>query len=272
MPRDTLLTQPSNDSAFLEQPRGRHVVGESFAYFCVDETFCGFGMWGVPTAAEVKRLGRLISSELRPNVQPHFSLVQLSQVERVDVEALDALRTYVEENAPGLSANVLAQAMVHGSKGLSAMIVAGFAHVHPPPYPMRAFPSTEEATTWLFPARPELAGYVEALLDVARGLPAVVTQLHAVLDRTLATATLVNTAATLGWTARTLQRKLHDAGTTFQQEYADAQLNKAKRLLVESDTKIAAIALAVGFSSPSHFSQQFRKMTGYSPQDFRLRR
>lgn len=47
------------------------------------------------------------------------------------------------------------------------------------------------------------------------------------------------------------------------------RLAKAASLLAQTDTPISEIALAVGFSHPSHFGKLFKSSTGYSPRDYR---
>ena len=49
----------------------------------------------------------------------------------------------------------------------------------------------------------------------------------------------------------------------------EARLVKAKELLSNHSIKIQDIGAAVGFNSPSYFSQFFKKAMGMSPQDFR---
>jgi AraC family transcriptional regulator len=44
---------------------------------------------------------------------------------------------------------------------------------------------------------------------------------------------------------------------------------KARQLLQETDTSIIEIGLMVGYSSPSHFAQIFRRETGLTPSDYR---
>ncbi|WP_454659218.1 helix-turn-helix domain-containing protein [Bosea beijingensis] len=47
------------------------------------------------------------------------------------------------------------------------------------------------------------------------------------------------------------------------------RMTRARQLLQETDTSIIQIAMAVGYSSPSHFAQIFRRETGQSPSDYR---
>ena len=44
---------------------------------------------------------------------------------------------------------------------------------------------------------------------------------------------------------------------------------EARRLLRETDESIIQIALDLGYSSPSHFAQVFRRQVGVSPRDYR---
>lgn len=44
---------------------------------------------------------------------------------------------------------------------------------------------------------------------------------------------------------------------------------KAQQLLQETESSIIQIAMAVGYSSPSHFAQTFRREIGRSPSDYR---
>jgi transcriptional regulator GlxA family with amidase domain len=50
-----------------------------------------------------------------------------------------------------------------------------------------------------------------------------------------------------------------------------ARVDAARRLLVESDLKIEAIARRVGCSSHAHLTSLFRRMTDQSPADYRTR-
>jgi len=46
-------------------------------------------------------------------------------------------------------------------------------------------------------------------------------------------------------------------------------MDAARRLLRETKKSVISVALAVGYSSPSHFAHRFRRETGLSPSDYR---
>lgn len=49
--------------------------------------------------------------------------------------------------------------------------------------------------------------------------------------------------------------------------YVDLRLQKAQRLLVQTDMSVTEIAFATGFNSPTHFSKTYRVHFGLSPSD-----
>ena len=50
------------------------------------------------------------------------------------------------------------------------------------------------------------------------------------------------------------------------------QLDEARRLLRETKKGVVEVALAVGYTNPSHFAKLFRRETGLSPSDCRRQR
>lgn len=79
---------------------------------------------------------------------------------------------------------------------------------------------------------------------------------------------LETVAAACGLTPWTLKRRLHDAGTTFQQLLARTRHTLATRYLVDDEMSVTETALALGYSEVSAFSRAFRQWTGVSARNF----
>ncbi|RKP51356.1 response regulator [Cohnella endophytica] len=60
-----------------------------------------------------------------------------------------------------------------------------------------------------------------------------------------------------------------EVGETIHQYITRVRMDKAKQLLQQTDLKIFEVSEIVGFSNTSHFSQAFKKYTGYSPVDYK---
>lgn len=58
-------------------------------------------------------------------------------------------------------------------------------------------------------------------------------------------------------------------GISPRQYISQLKLSEAKQLLIGSDLTIEAISRRLGFASVSHFSRQFRRWTGLSPNQYR---
>jgi transcriptional regulator GlxA family with amidase domain len=67
---------------------------------------------------------------------------------------------------------------------------------------------------------------------------------------------------------RSLQRKLRDEATSFQRELNACRVEAAKKLLVDSDQSVEAIAREVG-ATARHLGEVFRDHTGYTPRQWR---
>jgi AraC family transcriptional regulator len=52
----------------------------------------------------------------------------------------------------------------------------------------------------------------------------------------------------------------------------NARMSEARRLLRESKLSVVAIAADLGYSSPSHFAQVFRRETRMTPSEYRRQR
>ncbi len=77
-------------------------------------------------------------------------------------------------------------------------------------------------------------------------------------------------ARRLGVTTEHLSRSFHQAeGITLKQYITEERINRARNLLRYSDYSITEIASYLCFSSPSHFSDIFKKNTGKTPSAYR---
>ena len=76
-------------------------------------------------------------------------------------------------------------------------------------------------------------------------------------------------AEQLGMTERTLQRKLHDAGSGYQQLLDELRQETAKRWLTSSSLSINDIASRLGFSEAASFHRRFKRWTRMTPGEYR---
>ncbi|HEX7165408.1 MAG TPA: AraC family transcriptional regulator [Acidimicrobiales bacterium] len=81
-------------------------------------------------------------------------------------------------------------------------------------------------------------------------------------------ATQAAVARLMMMSERTLQRRLHEEGTTFRDVVCDARIDLAKQLLVTERPGSHALANRLGFSEPAAFRRAFKRRTGMTPRDF----
>ena len=78
-------------------------------------------------------------------------------------------------------------------------------------------------------------------------------------------------AQQLHMSRRTLQRKLADAETTYQQLVDETRRDLALRYIENPHQSITDITFMLGFSQQSAFTRAFRRWTGIAPSEYRLR-
>ncbi len=72
-----------------------------------------------------------------------------------------------------------------------------------------------------------------------------------------------------GYSKRSLQRKLKEAGYSFSTLIRIVRIHKACCLLAVSQAPLTSIAFGTGFSDSAHFSRDFRTSMGMTPTDYR---
>lgn len=250
-------------------PVGKYVAGSTFVHFCATRGIWGVILWGRPDQSEAELLGRSLVVELGPPAEPHVSIVDASRIEGGDPAAFRMADRYIKRNRATLATQVTKLALVR-PPGLDGALVAGAYDVLPRPYPVAVFAAATEAIAWLDVKLDP--GVLVRMHAEASSTPQEVGALRALLDRNLDGMPIATAAKRLGMSERTLQRKLADANTTFKDELADARVRAAKRMLIESDAPLTAIAFEVGCGSLQNFSALFRRRTGESPSAFRAKR
>jgi AraC-like DNA-binding protein len=80
--------------------------------------------------------------------------------------------------------------------------------------------------------------------------------------------TIERVAPRLGMSVRTLQRRLHKWGHSFEDIVDDTRRSVAIERLTAGETSITETAFLLGYSDLSHFTRAFRRWTGTTPREF----
>lgn len=83
--------------------------------------------------------------------------------------------------------------------------------------------------------------------------------------------TLTVAAAVLGVSPRTLQRRLDEAGTAFE-DILDGVRRNLATTRIGAGAAVTEVAMSLGYSDAAHFTRAFRRWTGVAPTAFRARR
>ncbi len=129
---------------------------------------------------------------------------------------------------------------------------------------------------WVFPGHnPELLAIVTpslaASLDELDAGASITDQVKAVVAPMLAGGRpeLAAVAADLGLSARTLQRRITEAGSSFRDLVAEARRDLSHRLLADPRTDIDETAYLLGFQDVTSFYRAFRDWEGVPPGEWR---
>ncbi|MFS2003558.1 AraC family transcriptional regulator [Duganella sp. CT11-25] len=119
---------------------------------------------------------------------------------------------------------------------------------------------------------PVLQQHAEQLLrQRAASPPDIAQQVHAAIVRNLSNGQLrlASVAEELKLSPRTLQRKLNDAGATFQQVLDQARFALAKDYLRQPELSLVDIAFLLGYQEQSAFNHAFKEWAGVNPGAYR---
>jgi AraC-like DNA-binding protein len=115
--------------------------------------------------------------------------------------------------------------------------------------------------------------HVESELKARSASVNVGEQVKDALRRSLAgkRPTLQDVAQELGMGARTLQRRLTEAGFTFQQLVEDTRRELARHYLKQRAVELNEAAFLLGFEDANSFFRAFQVWEGTSPSEWRTR-
>jgi AraC-like DNA-binding protein len=82
---------------------------------------------------------------------------------------------------------------------------------------------------------------------------------------------IAKVAKALGMSTRTMQRRLGELGTTYQDVLDDVRRQSARRLLTNTDLAIGEVAFVLGFEEVNSFTRAFHAWEGTTPVRWRAR-
>lgn len=266
MPLGRALTVPE----FIESPAGRFVAGSHWLVFHVRGSVAGLSMWGTPTPADLVPLldiFKAFDSPLGQRLPRYFDARRLVAAEG---PVIAQLLEFVQAHHTRLEQLFTAIAFVHHG-GIGQAITEGIRTLSHLPFEWADFRQTAEALEWLeCPRAADMAEVVDALVASATGDSMLVHDVRAFCLAHAGSARVESAARALRMSTRSLQRKLSELGTSFQDLLLDVRVERAKQLLSSTTLSVSDVAREVG-CAPRHFSAVFRKSTQLSPSDWRLK-
>lgn len=268
-PQDRILRFAANVDAFRSDPIGACLVGRTWVHFCWSSDLWGLVLFGRPDRQDAQVLSRSLGLEFEVGIAAHAFYVDARHLDGVDPDAFSELIALYRDNLVQASAIYTRLGLII-PEGVEGAIVTGFYGSHEPPFPFRVLRDPKSACEWLG-APADLDDHLMAIVAGQRGASTIVLALRNLLVADGAPNDPAAIARALGMSARTLQRRLREAGTSLQKELIGFRVEAAKKRLIESDTPVTVIALDLGFATPQHFSRQFREATGVAPTEWRTR-
>jgi AraC-like DNA-binding protein len=116
-----------------------------------------------------------------------------------------------------------------------------------------------------------LTQQAESLMDELKQKKTIILQVRAVLRQLMEheLPRKEKVAEALDMTERTLQRRLQEAGTGYQQLLDDIRRETAIEWLTTTQVAINEIANNLGFSEVRSFHRRFKSWTGHAPGEYR---
>jgi AraC-like DNA-binding protein len=261
---------PATDaSSFLASPIGTYIVGTSVVAWVHAPARIGMFHVGNFDRADMPALEQIFPLVAHPALAERYDLLHdLGAVAVFDEPAFRFFRGFLEQWVHELVPRVRRLAVVRPGGVAGAAFTGLFHEWVVPRFDAKLCGTRVEAYEFLDVSNDDRA----TLDDVAEASvrDPTLRRLREVLAANL-TASLIEVAAAMSTSTRTLQRILTANRTTFRRELVDARMRVAQKLLLERDDKVEAIAAELGFASAAAFSTIFRRIVGDTPTAFRER-
>jgi AraC-like DNA-binding protein len=265
--------KPARDiDSFIARRVGRYFVGGHYLFWCADATIGGMAFWGEPDDKDVGEVARILDrAPVQPGADARFDVVTDGRrIDRLSKLAFERYAKAAVRRIREQQRRLLNRHAIIAPEGLIGTVMAGFFPLHELGDNYRLFHDAAVAFDWL--GRGGILAEVESLITEHLGEKREVLALRRWLAGHLDAPSVEVAARALALSARSLQRQLSQAGTSFRRELDRARVERASLRLLESDDQLEAIARHVGCSSLSAFSRVFRRATGESPRAYRARK
>ena len=253
---------------FLASPVGSATAGECVLVWSPTAALRLAVLWGRPTTRSARLLTQLMGAEIAEGRPRYRSFVDLRRLEAIDGAPFDHFIAFMQAHAASFARQVERSAIVHRG-GITGAAAAGYTRLVGEPFESRAFEDAARALVWLgFEPDAILAG-VDDLVATALRTGTLTHRVRERLGTDLKDVSLASVASSLGVSPRSLQRGLAEARTSLRAEVRAARIERARERLADSDDKLYAIAVDLGFGSLQSFSDAFLEATGVRPRQYR---
>ncbi len=257
---------------YTHAPLGRFAAGEGWLHFStnVEPFLAGVVLWGAISVDAIEAVLRCATAATQKLPKLHAAIVDGRRARSLHALCFPLVSEYVIRQRDELARSVSQLAGVR-TTGMIGAISEGFFRIVPAPYPVNVFEERGEALRWLG-CEAHASAIDEVEERATRTVSSIASSVHQVLSDLLrdgGNPDIDKTARSMSMSVRSLQRRLHEEGTSFQRELNVARVRRAQRLMLDTDASLTTIAIESGFASPSAFSVAFRKLEGMSPSDWR---
>ncbi|HET9992616.1 MAG TPA: helix-turn-helix transcriptional regulator [Kofleriaceae bacterium] len=273
VPRFADLIATTDPSEFTAAPIGRCFVGPSFAIWCASPELQGSILWGALEERSIRDMmtvGQFIHH--RAIAPRRRSISDCRHLERAAADVLLGFVTSARADVASWTHGLERQALIVPS-GVGGILISGALPMTGIAHAMRVVHELDEALAFVdHPAAETAHAAASSIVAARRGPSVLLSRLRAQLGREHRATSIERSAAALGMSTRTLQRELHELGTSYSSELRRARIAVAEMLLVQTDRKIESIAAQVGFGTASRMSASLRRELNVTASELRAAR